>query len=183
MRDLLILGGIVILSMAAWTVTLDAVAEGHGGHGSHGHGGLEGHMRHGEGRARHVGIFFPTQYETQPYLFHGEPEPGPAPPEMLTGGLVVGGPEHIEAGHLAGSAIHPLARVPLRVEGREAVIPQPTTPSAAESDQEGAATAQPNPTVSPWSPRPPGAAGPGRRVSGWPSPGLAGPGRPASPRW
>ena len=110
----------------------------------------------------------------------GFPEPGM--PEG--GGLGVGGPEHMIAGHPVGPAIHPLTHVAVRVERGEAVIPQPTAPGAAESDQAGAATAQPNPpTASPLPPRPPGAAGPGRPVSGWSGPGLPGPGRPASPRW
>jgi len=187
MRDLLILGGIGFLSTVAWIVTADAGDSGQGSmHGSSAHGGshstFAGHMRHGGGYAGgHV--FFSTQPETRSTLFAGEPEPGPAAPGMPMGGLVVGGPEHMIAGHLVGPAIHPLAHVAERVERGEAVIPQPTAPSAAESDQAGAATVQPNPTASPLPPRPPGAAGPGRPVSGWSSPGLPGPGRPASPRW
>jgi hypothetical protein len=102
---------------------------------------------------------------------------------MLIGDLVVGGPEHLIAGHLVGPTIHPLTHVAVRFEAGEAVNPQPTVPGAAESDQAGAATAEPDPTASPLPPRPPGAAGPGRPVSGWSSPGLPGPGRPASPRW
>ena len=49
-------------------------------------------------------------------LFPGEPEPGPAAPGMPTGGLAVGGPEHMIAGHPVGPAIHPLAHVAVRVE-------------------------------------------------------------------
>jgi len=57
------------------------------------------------------------------------------------------------------------------------LIPSPAAPSAADSDEAGAATAQPNPPVSPSS-RPPGAAGPGRPASRWFVPGRPGPGRP-----
>jgi len=207
MRNLLILGGIGILSTAAWTVIADDGASGYGSkHARPGHGGLEYHMRHGGGHfatAGQLGMFFPTP----PELFTWESEPGPAP-GMPTGGLVAGRPEHMIAGHSVGPAIHPLTHVTVQVERGEAVIPQPTAPSAAESDRAGAATAmaqpnptasplqprppgaatatataQPNPTASPLPPRPPGAAGPGRPVSGWSSPGLPGPGRPASPRW
>jgi hypothetical protein len=184
MRNLLILGGIGILSTAAWTVIADDGASGYGSkHARPGHGGLEYHMRHGGGHfatAGQLGMFFPTP----PELFTWESEPGPAP-GMPTGGLMAGRSEHMIAGHPVGPAIHPLVHVTVQVERGKAVIPQPTAPSAAESDRAGAATAmaQPNPTASPSQPRPPGAAGPGRPVSGWFSPGLPGPGRPASPRW
>jgi len=182
MRNLLILGGIGILSTAAWTVTADDGASWYGPkHVRPGHGGLEYHMRHGGGHfaiAGQLGMFFPTP----PGLFPWESEPGPAP-GMPTGGLVGGRPEHMIAGHLVGPAIHPHTHVTVLVERGEAVIPQPIAPSAAESDQAGAATAQPNPTASPLLPRPPGTAGPGRPVSGWSSPGLPGPGRRPSPRW
>jgi hypothetical protein len=185
MRDLLILGGIGILSTAVWMVTADAGDSGHGSmHGSAGHGGnhsgFEGPMRHRAGYYGPMGTGFQPEMRE---LFAGEPEPGPAAPGMPMGGLVVGGPEHLIAGHLVGPTIHPLTHVAVRFEGGEAVNPQPTVPSAAESDQAGAATVQPDPTASPLPPRPPGAAGPGRPVSGWSSPGLPGPGRPASPRW
>jgi len=187
MRTLLILGGIGFLSTAAWTATADDGASWYGSkHPRPGHGGLEYHMRHGGGHfatAGQLGMYFPTP----PELFTWESEPGPAP-GMPTGGLVAGRPEHMIAGHPVGSAIHPLVHVTVPVERGEAVIPQPTAPSTAESDQAGAATATattqppPNPTASPSSPRPPGAAGPGRPVSGWSGPGLPGPGRPPSPR-
>jgi hypothetical protein len=52
MRDLLILGGIGILSTSAWIVTADAGASGQGQgrmHGPAGHGGFEGHMKHRAG--------------------------------------------------------------------------------------------------------------------------------------
>ncbi len=182
MRRLLILGGIAILSTAAWKVTADDGASSYGKvHVRPGHGGLEYHMRHGGGHfaiSGQLGMYFPTPLE----LFPWESEPGPAP-GIPTGGLVVGGPERVVAGHLMGPASHPHTHVTVQIERGEAVIAQPTAPSAAESDQTVAATAQPYPTASPLQTRPPGAAGPGRPVSGLSSPGMPGPGRPASPPW
>jgi hypothetical protein len=184
MRDLLILGGIGILSASAWVLTADAGTPGHGlMHGPPGHGGLGGHMRHHGGHAGHMGTFFP---ETLWQLFPGEPELGLAAPGIPTVGLVEGGPGHMIPEHPAHPATHPLAHVAVR---GEVVIPQPkapggpAAPAGSESDEAGAATVQPNPTTSPSSPRPPGAAGPGRPVSGWSGPGRPGPGRPANPRW
>ena len=86
-------------------------------HGPPGHGGFAGHMRHGAAHAGHMGIFFPTE-PAQQFMeqLPGEPGPGPAYLGMPTGGLVVGGPEHMIAGHLVGPAIHPLEHVAARVE-------------------------------------------------------------------
>jgi len=185
MRDKLNLCGIGILSAAAWTVTTGEGASGHGStHGSSRHGGHAGHMQHGGGHAEHMGIFFPSELAHQ-VMEHvaGEPGPGPANLGMPMGGQVVGEPEHMIASHLVGPAIHALAHVAARVEPGEVVIPQPTAANDAQSDQAGAATAQPNPpTANPLPPRPPGAIGPGRPVSGQSSPGLPGPGRLLSPR-
>jgi hypothetical protein len=184
MRDALIVCGIGILSAAAWTVTAGEGASGHGSmHGSPGHGGGAGHMRLG-GHCEHMGIFFPTEAVHQiTELVAGEPGPAPAYLGMPTGGLVVGGPEHMIAGHLVGPSAHPLAHVAARVEPGEVVISQPSSGGDTQSDQAGAATAQPNPpTANPLPPRPPGASGPGRPVSGWSSPGLPGPGRRPSVR-
>jgi len=182
MRGLLILNGIGFLS-TVWTVSADDGSSAYRSkHARPGHGGLEYHMRHGGGHfaiGGQLGMYFPTP----PELYTWESEPGPAP-GMPTGGLVVGGPEHRIAGHLVGPATHAPTHLIVQVEGRMAVTPQPTIPSATDTDQAGTATAQPSPpTASPWQSRPPGASGPGRPVSGWSSPGLPGPGRPASPRW
>jgi hypothetical protein len=175
MRGLRMVGVVGVLSAAALTVTAHAGAGGHGsGHGSHGHGGM-----HGGGQPSHIGVIFAIEMETQSKLFHGEPQPGPAAP----GVLMAGGPEHRIAGDLVGPSTHPAAHVVVRGERGEVLSSQPTAPTADESDQAGAATAQPNPTASPSSPRPPGAAGPGKLVVGWPGPGLPGPGRPANPGW
>jgi hypothetical protein len=185
MRNLLIVCGIAIFCAAALTVAAGEGAAGHGSvHGSPGHGRLPGHMRPDRGPAEHMGIFFPTESVHQVMsLLPGEPGPGPTYLGMPAGGLVVGGPEHVIAGHLVGPAIHSLAHVAERVERGEAVVLQQTGPGAADSDQAGAATAQPNPpTASPTPARPPGAAGPGRRVSGPSGPGRPGPGRPPTPR-
>ena len=185
MRDLVIRFSIGILSMAAWTVTADEGASVQGSaHGSASHGGHGGSMRHGGGHAGHSGMFWPVGLEARPRLLFAE-EVGPRPTAlgMPTGGLMIGGPEHLIVGHLLAPAIHPLAHVMVWVDRGQVVIPQPTAPSAGELDEPGGATAQPNPTATPLQPRPPGAAGPGRPMSGQSSPGLPGPGRPTSPRW
>ncbi len=125
MRNMLILGGIGILSMPVWTVTLDAET-GHGAtHGSHGHGGLAGHMRQHGGHPENMGMILPTQLEMRSYVFPGEPVPV---------GPVVGGPEHLAAGHSVGPARHPHVYYSVQVEQEEASVPQPTGPGAAESD-------------------------------------------------
>src|SRR5579883_1468524 len=181
MRDLRILGGLGLLSAAVWSVTAAAAAAGPGGGhgGSHGHAGRESPMRPGGGHSEIIiWLFLPSQLETRSRLFPGEPEPGPAPPGLLLGGLGAGGPEPPLADHRAGPAIHSHAHVAVRVERGEAVIPQPTASVLDGSDQAGAATAQPNPTANPGSPRPPGAGGPGRPVLGRSGPGRPGPGRP-----
>jgi hypothetical protein len=183
MRDMLFLRAIGILSILAWTFALRAGPPGHAAaHGSHGH---TGHMRHRGGHAGQMGIISPTQLGGHGYLFPGEPVPaGPGSyPGMPIGGGTVVGHEHLVAGHLVGQAGHPHVHILVHVERDDASIPLPTAPGAAEPDQAGAATAQPNPTASPTSPRPPGFAGPGRPTSGRSGPGLPGPGRPASPRW
>jgi hypothetical protein len=93
----------------------------------------------------------------------------------------VGGPGPMMPG-LTESPVHPpLAHVVAPVEARETMTPQPPAPGGTDLDQSGAAV-RPNPTVGPVSARPPGAAGPGRPVSGLLGPGLPAPGRPARPR-
>src|SRR5271157_4422849 len=107
MRNLLILGGIGILSAAAWTVTAAEGASGYGSkHARPGHGGLEYHMRHGGGHfatAGQMGMYFPTP----PELFTWESEPGLAP-GMPTGGLVGGQTRAYDCGSSGGSS-HPPA--------------------------------------------------------------------------
>ena len=184
MRGLLILGGIGILSTAAWIVAGDTAAFEQGrmhGSASRGgsHGAFEGHMKHRGAYPVHLGLAFQPEMRE---LFAGQPEPAPPAPGMLIGDLGIGGPDHLIPSRLVAPAIHLLTHLAVRFEAGEAVNPQPTAPSAGDADQAGAATAQPDPTASPLPPRPPGAAGPGRPVSGWSSPGLPGPGRPASPR-
>jgi hypothetical protein len=185
MRDLLILGGIAIMSIAAWIATAGAndFEQGHV-HGPGGRGGTHAsgsgtHMKHDVRHPGSLGLAFLPETRQ---LFAGQPEPAPPAPGMLIGDLGIGGPDHLIPGHLVAPAIHPLTHLAVRFEGGEAVNPQPATPSAGDADQAGAATAQPDPTSSPLPPRPPGAAGPGRPVSGWSSPGLPGPGRPAIPQ-
>jgi hypothetical protein len=185
MRKLPILSGVGILSTAAWMVTLDArEQERASGRAAYPQDGLEFrmvHVRRHAGRFGHT--FFATELEMVPYLVPGQPEPGSAAPGMFIGGSVLGGTDHTTAGHVVGPTGHPLAHVPVRVEQGEPSIPQPAASSAGESDDSGAATAQPDPTDSRMLARPPGAGGPGRPVAGWFGPGLPGPGRPASPGW
>jgi hypothetical protein len=188
MRNLMILAGIGIMSAATW---MDSAGQGfqdqdwtHRPH-ARDYGGLQGPMmRQGAGRYVRVGrhailVVFPEQ------LIHGGPEFGPVSPDMFAGDLMAGDTEHPVAGPPPAPATHPhpVAHVPLRVEQGGAVIPQPAVPSAAPPDQREAAIAPPIPAVSPWLPRPPGTAGPGRPISGQPGPGMRGPGRPAPPRW
>jgi hypothetical protein len=144
-----------------------------------------GHMSDGGSHYEHMGIFFPTlpAHQIVDHLA-GEPGAGPAFLAISTGGLAVGGPEHMIASHLAGPPVHPVAHTAAHLDAGETGIQPSTVPSADESSQAGAATAQPNPpAASPLRPRPPGAAGPGRPMFGWSGPGQPGPGRPPSPRW
>jgi hypothetical protein len=178
-RALLILCGIGVLSAAAWTVTAIAQGQGRGSNpASQGQGYLEGSLRPVGGFMGRRGMVIPTppQLEQRSLLFFGEPETGPAPPGMPTAGLEPGGPEH----PVVPAAIHLLGDTSDQVMADQAAT-QPG--GAAETDQAGAAaTAQPGPAASPSTPRPPGAVGPGRRVSGRPGPGRPGPGQPARPR-
>lgn len=182
MRKLLVLSGIGILSTAAGRgIADDGVSKYGKMHIRPGHGGLEYHMRHGGGHfaiGGQLGVYFPTP----PGLYPWESEPGPAP-SIPTSGLVIGGTEHMTAGHLTGQAIHPHIHVSVQVISGQAVISQSTAASVAKSNQTGTAMAQPTPTVSPSRSYPPGATGPGVPVSGWPGPGLPGPGQPASSGW
>lgn len=183
--NLLISGKIAILCTAAAAVTLGAGADGHG-HGSaggsrgRGGAGLEAHLMRSSG-APHMGIIFPTPMQLRASLFGGEPLPGSGPIGMPAGGAIVEHErEHQAMDHLAGPLIyrHGHAAGP-----GEALISPANAPGADESDQGGGATAQPTPTASPSSARPPGAIGPGLPVFGLSGPGLPGPGRPERPRW
>ena len=180
MRDLLILSGMGILSVAVWTIPVDANPPSHGS--MHGQIGHVGPVRHGGGHAVNLGLLFPIILESRSRSLPGEPEPAP-PPSMPAVNPGVGGLAHSAAEHVGFQTIHPPIHVSVRTEPGEATTPQATGPGGAGSDQVGAAMAQPNPTANPWSPRPPGVVGPGRLSSGRPGPGLPGPGQPASPRW
>jgi hypothetical protein len=186
MRNLLMLAGIGILSAASWTASAgQGLQDQDWTHRPRprGYAGPEGPMmRQGAGRYVRVGryavlVVFPDQ------LIHGGPEFGPVSPDMFAGDLMKGDTEHPVVQAPTVPATHPVAHVPPRVERGGAVIPQPTVPSAAPSDQREAAIASPIPAVTPWLPRPPGIAGPGRAVPGRPGPGMRGPGQPAPARW
>ncbi len=163
MRNLLIVGAVGILSLAAWIVTLVAAAQGRGwAQSSQYRRGLEVQVevrRHGGGGGRSGRMFFATEVETIPLpnLFPGQPLPGPAAPDMFAGGAEMGEPEHVTAERPLGTASHHLAHVPGGVEGREPYAQSPA-PTAADSDQAGAATAQPDPTANPSVPHPPAPA-------------------------
>jgi hypothetical protein len=194
MRSLLILGGIGILSTAAWTTPLGAEEPGQGsgrGSGGVGHSGMEvprgrlgaqPPLTHAEPHSDYVWLILLNQMALRSNLIPGEAVPGPVPPGVVSSGLVVGAPEHILPGHLISQAIHPYAYLEDRSKHGEAVLSQPAVAVAGESDQTAAPTAQPSPTASPSSWRPPGATGPGQPVSGWSGPGLPGPGRSGRPR-
>ena len=158
MRNVLILGGIGLLSMAAWIATAGAVdfeqaqVHGPGGRGGTHTTGFGAPMKHVVRHPANLGLAFQPEMRE---LFAGQPEPAPPAPGMLVGDLGIGGPDHLIPGHLVAPAIHPLTHLAVRFEGGEAVSPQPAAPSAGDADQAGAATAQPDPTSSPLPPRPP----------------------------
>jgi hypothetical protein len=194
MRYLLILGGIGMLSAAAWMATSNADAAGHGSaHGSHGHAGLE------EGSERHVSL----HQEMESNFFPGEPELTAAFVDMILLDIIIGeaaegGPQHLFPGHLipghlipghgAGPVSHHHAHVLVQAHSDQGSSSdqdsslQPTAHHGGESDDVGAATAQPDPTANPSIQPPPGATGPGWRMSGRPGPGRPGPGWPTRQR-
>lgn len=186
MRATLIAIGIGILGAVTWSVTAGEGPTGHGmTHVASGHGGLVGHMRHGESHTDRMGIFFPSvAFHQVVNQLSGEPGPAPAYVGSPAGVVSVAGVEHVIAGHMVSMAMRPLERVSARAERGDTVGPQPGDAGAADSDRNGPARAQPNPaTAKPSVSRPPGAAGPGRRVFGLAGPGQQGPGRLVSPRW
>jgi hypothetical protein len=194
MRGLLTLGGIAILSAAAWTATLVAADPPQGAvPGSQRPGGFEGNLGRAQppramtpsgpaGSSRYIryhtepmgsGGIILYQLQIQPSLFPGQPEMGPAPPGMPSGSS-----DHPIAAQSVVPAIHFLSPGASTVEA-ESAHPRPEIAGAAGADQDGGAMAQPNPAASPSTPRPPGTRGPGRPVSGWFGPGRPGPGRSA----
>jgi hypothetical protein len=187
MRYLLILGGAGFVSVAAWAATLHARPQVRGSAlGSQDRHRLELQVpirRHAGGGGRSGRMFFAVEYETVPLpaVYPGFSAPGPAAPGALTGGALAGESDHITAGHVMGSASHPLAHAPAGVDGADTSVLHTDSASAPQSDDAGSATRQPDPGANPYSARPPGAGGPGRPVSGFAGPGLPGPGRPARP--
>lgn len=182
MRKLLIIGGIGILSAAAWTVTADDHGSGSGrGHANPARGGLEHPMRHG-GAPSSLIWQFGMGWFSNPEAFPREAIPSPAP-SIPEGGLVVVGTEHTVTGHLADLGLHPHTHVTAEPKHGHVLITQPAVPNASGPDQSDAAVGPPNPTANPVHARPPGATGPGRRVFGESGPGVPGPGQPAGLRW
>ena len=178
MRNLWIFLAIGILTAAAWTVT--AVAQGRGTVSAYpGQGEIGVTTRTVGGFFIHRGIVvtIPGQPGRQSLLFFGEPETGPAPPGMPTGE-----PEHVIGDHSVAPVIHLLSDPAQPVDSEKGTTPQSTSAGGAgDLDQANVANAPQNPSANPSSPRPPGARGPGRPVSGWAGPGQPGPGRPATP--
>jgi hypothetical protein len=197
MRNLLILAGVGVLGVAAWTVTLAAGPPGHGStSASPAYGSLVVYPRYIQYHTEYIGGIFPIvrmEMEVNPSLFPGLSDIGLGGQDNSAGGAIMGGESSIVgdhqgvadhqgfADHQGGPPSHPHGHAAGHGENGQAVTPQATA-DHAESDQAGAAPAQPNPNVSPWSPRPPGSPGPGRRVSGTRGPGRPGPGRRAVPR-
>ncbi|MGC8640017.1 MAG: hypothetical protein ACP5XB_09100 [Isosphaeraceae bacterium] len=181
MRQMLIVGGVGLLSMAAATGIADDDSPSYRKTHVRGEIRIDSHMRPGGG---HIAVIGPLGiYLATPVTLYGwEAEPGPVP-IIPAGGLVAGRPEHMMAGHLAGPASHLPGQILAHVGAGEALIPQATGSDGAGSAPSNAAVARANPTASPATPLPPGASGPGRRQSGWSGPGRSGPGRPAGSRW
>jgi hypothetical protein len=201
MRVLPILLGIAVSFAAVWTVTLAAADPQQGAvPGTQRQGGYEGagglpqtsrvlsplgsssplrYTRYHTAPMGSGGLIL-YQVQIQPPLFPGQPGLGPAPPGMPTGGLDLGGPEPAIGTQPVLPAMHILTTAGEPHEA--AATPQPDAEGALAAPQAGVAPMQPNPAASPALTLPPGATGPGRRMSGWSGPGRPGPGRPARPR-
>jgi hypothetical protein len=191
MYKLMISTGLGILGTAVWTATLDA--------GDHGHRSMARspaynspvvYPRYVQFHTANIGgMIFPVQVQINPSLFPGQPEAGPAAPDLAAGdtsmsgaGSMVG--DHQGFGdHHGGPAFLPHPHVAVHGEHAAALMGHATAPRAGDSDQAAAASAQPNPAANPFSPRPPGAVGPGRRSAGTAGPGLPGPGQRITARW
>jgi hypothetical protein len=183
MRNTLLIASVGVLSGAAWPVSLDAGGQVRGSAPGVQQRRLELEVpirRHAGGGGRTGRMFFALEYETlpNPNAFSVEVEPGPAGPGTIAGGAETGAPEQFPQ-HVVSTSSHPGEHVSVGIGG-ESVTADSATPGGVVDDAgTGAGTAQPNPTANPVFARPPGAAGPGRRISGWSGPGMPGPGRPA----
>jgi hypothetical protein len=184
MRNRLIAAGIGILSVAAWTATLDAGPPGHGpSSGSPAYGSLVVYPRYIQYHTENIGgLLFPVQVEINPSLFPGLPDLVLSDQDTSAGGAFAGD-HHGFGDHHATAASYPHTQVVVHEDQAKDANSHATAPHAAGSDQAGAVTLQPQAVAGPLVPRPPGTAGPGQRVSGTSGPGLAGPGRRMTPRW
>jgi hypothetical protein len=167
MRPVRIVGGLFILSLAGWTATARALPPGAVPlYGQLGLNGLDITVRPPlTGAPEHLG------------LFSAQPQ-------------AVGGPGPMMTEHLVSPALSPPAHFGAHGQPTGTAVSQPPAAEGAavsgtlglDQPGAGAVSAQPNPTVVPALPRPPGAVGPGLPISGRAGPGLLGPGRPANPR-
>jgi hypothetical protein len=186
MRKTLIHCAIGCLISVACAVPLEQAAA-HGGHGggSHGHGSRAGPARHGSSRFEHMGMVLQPYPETWwVMLFPHTPVPGPAPFGIAVVPPVLSETEHKLLRRLGALHGHAHAYAVLRVERGQVFAAQGAAgPAAAEAEESGGPTAQPDVDANPSWPRPPGAAGPGEPVIGTFGPGLPGPGQPTGVRW
>jgi hypothetical protein len=187
MRRILLLGAVGLLSTADCMVNSGAQAQMRGSApGTQGRRRLDVQVpirRYGGGGGRTGRMFFAVEYETLPVpdVYAGQMEPGTAGPGEFVVGAETGGPEHVVPIHLPGAAPHARAHAAGADWGNDSLIAQPAT-SGSDSDDGTATTAQPAPSANPVWARPPGAAGPGRRISGSSGPGTPGPGQRTRPR-
>jgi hypothetical protein len=175
MNNLLTLGGASLLLMAAWPPTARAGPPGSAApHRILSLGSIEG-LKAPPSYIEPMGMVLPTHLTVRSRLF-----PGQLGPRLVsTSGLMMGGAHPITAHHLAGLPGH----LPAGTGETQVGSAQPGGAGDSGLDQPGAATMQPNPAASAWSPRPLGAGGPGRLVSGHSGPGRpVGPGLRAGPR-
>jgi hypothetical protein len=171
-----------IILVAACALGLGSDSAGHrSSHSVPGHIGHESPMRHGSSHSGLFEIIYPMVLEPRLRSLSSGPEPGP-PPNLILG-PPAGEPAEATSEHFLPRDLHHHAHGAARASGETAANSPPPAREGTGSDEARGATAQPDPSASPWTPRPPGASGPGRRVAGSSGPGMPGPGRPVVSRW